>query len=65
MSTFTDAMRALRSLILIEERVTNYGRKLETVAEQMIALDKRMVRVETVLSMTMRDGLPRIEGPSG
>jgi hypothetical protein len=57
-------MKALRSLILIEDRVTDQARKLETVAEQLIALDKRMVRVETVLAMTMRDGLPKIEGPS-
>jgi hypothetical protein len=62
-SALTDAVKALRSLILIEERVTNVARKVESVTDQVIALDKRMVRVETVLSMTMRDGLPRVEGP--
>jgi hypothetical protein len=64
MSSFSDAMKALRSLILIEERVTNHGKRLETVAEQVIAMDKRLVRVETVLAMTLRDGLPTIEGPT-
>jgi hypothetical protein len=62
-SALGDAMKALRSLILIEERVASQARRLELVAEQVIALDKRMVRVETVLAMTMREGLPKIEGP--
>jgi hypothetical protein len=62
-SAVGDAMKALRSLILIEERVTSQARRLEMVADQVIALDKRLVRVETVLAMTMREGLPKLEGP--
>jgi hypothetical protein len=64
MSTFGDAMKALRSLILLEERVTTLGRKVEVAADQLVALDKRVVRVETVLALTLRDGLPKIEGPA-
>jgi len=63
-SAFGDAMKALRSLILIEERVVAQGRKLEIVADHMVALDKRLVRVETVLALATRGGLPKLEEPS-
>ena len=65
MSAFADAMKALRSLILIEEGVTNHAKRLESVADQMVALDRRMVRVETVLALSLRNGLPKIEEWSG
>jgi len=64
-SAFSDAMKALRSLMLIEANVARQEARLESVMNQIIALDKRLVRVETILALSMRDGLPKIEGPSG
>jgi hypothetical protein len=57
-------MKALRSLILLEERVGTLSRKVEAAADQLVALDKRLVRIETVVALTLRETFPRIEGPA-
>jgi hypothetical protein len=54
MSTFGDAINAVKSIILIEERVKNQGAKLEKVAELLVEVDRRLVRVETTLDIAMR-----------
>lgn len=60
MSAFSDALAAIRSIILIEDRVQGHGAKLEHLAELVRELDRRLVRVETTLDLLLRGsgGLP-------
>jgi hypothetical protein len=53
-STLGDAISAVKSIILIEERVKNQGAKLEKLADLVVGLDRRMVRVETTLDLAVR-----------
>ena len=54
MSAFADAMGAIRSIILIEERVKSQGASLEKLANLTVDLDRRLVRVETMIEMALR-----------
>jgi hypothetical protein len=70
MSTLGDAVKGIKQLLLLQEQV----RQLERVAElqstaigrmtdDLIALDKRVVRIETMIEMSARgSATPRIEG---
>jgi hypothetical protein len=53
MSAFADAMGAIRSIILIEERVKSQGASLEKLASLTVDLDRRLVRVETMIEMAL------------
>ncbi len=53
MSTWGDAINALKSIILIEERVKTQGAKLDRLADTLIAMDRRLVRVETMLDIVL------------
>ena len=70
MSALGDAMKGIKQLLLLQEQV----RQLERVGElqntaigrmtdDLIALDKRVVRIETMIEMSGRSGggAPRIE----
>ncbi len=54
MSLLGDALNAIRSIILIEERVKSQGAKLEKLVELFTAMDRRLVRVETILDLATR-----------
>jgi hypothetical protein len=60
MSTLSDALAAIKSLILIEERLQSQGAKQDKLAEQIVDLDRRLVRIETTLDLLLRrtNGLP-------
>jgi hypothetical protein len=71
MSALGDAVNGIKQLLLLQEQV----RQLERVGEKqnaaigrmtddLIGLDKRVVRIETMIEMTGRaaSGQPRIEG---
>jgi hypothetical protein len=70
MSTLGDAVKGIKQLLLLQEQV----RQLERVAElqstaigrmtdDLIALDKRVVRIETMIEMSARgSATPGIEG---
>ena len=70
MSTLGDAMKGIKQLLLLQEQV----RQLERVADlqstamgrmtdDLIALDKRVVRIETMIEMSVRgSATPRLEG---
>jgi hypothetical protein len=64
MSALGDAVKALRALILIEERGADHARKIETHSNQLVDLDRRLVRIETLLAVSMKGGLPQLEGPT-
>lgn len=54
MSVLRDAMQAIRSIILIEERVRQQGEKVEKLAALTVDIDRRLVRVETVMDLAVR-----------
>jgi hypothetical protein len=56
MSTLGDALNAIKSIILIEERVKTQGAKLDKLSESLVAMDRRLVRVETTLDIALRRG---------
>jgi hypothetical protein len=54
MSALSEALSAIKSIILIEERVKSQGTKLEKLAELLVDVDRRLVRVETTLDLATR-----------
>ncbi len=70
MSTLGDAMKGIKQLLLLQEQVRRLemtGEKqaaaLDGLTDTLIALDKRVVRIETMIEMSARvtPQPPRIE----
>ncbi len=69
MSTFGDALAALKNVVLMQERLQVVQRAMDELANRVdglgdyaVSLDKRLVRIETMVEMTRGNGQPRIEG---
>lgn len=71
MSALGDALQGIKQLLLLQEqvrRVEEAGAKqrdaLERIASDLIAVDKRVVRIETMIEMTTGRGAspPRLDG---
>lgn len=70
MSALGDALQGIKQLLLLQEqvrRVEEAGERqaaaLERVAGDLIAMDRRLVRIETMVEMAgSRGGPPRLEG---
>ena len=71
MSAFGDALHGIKQLLLIQKQVEDLEKAAEIQANAMrelgrdlVTLDKRVVRIETMVEMTARRGpeQPRIEG---
>ena len=69
MSTFSDALAALKNVVLMQERLQVVQRDVDELASRVdglgdysVSLDKRLVRIETMVEMTRGSGQPRIEG---
>lgn len=70
MSTFSDALKALRKVILIEESMSRLQSDMAGLAQDVrrtrdyaAEIDKRVVRIETMIEMSTRSSSnPRIEG---
>jgi hypothetical protein len=71
MSALGDALQGVKQLLLLQEqvrRVEESGRgqaaALERLAGDLIGLDRRMIRIETMIEMTTGRGAspPRLEG---
>ena len=70
MSTLSDALAALRNVVLMQERLDVMNRKLDRLGDDVkglntyaSAIDRRVVRIETMIEMSARSGdQPRIEG---
>ena len=71
MSTLSDALTAIRNVVLMQERLDVMNRKVDRLADDVkglndyaLAIDKRVVRIETMIEMSA--GRPasaaRIEG---
>ena len=69
MSTVSDALTALKNVVLMQERIQVLQKEIERVADDVsglndycVALDKRVVRIETMIEMGARSsGQRRIE----
>ena len=61
MSLHGDAIAAIRSVILIDERLQAQSRKVEKLADEAVALRERVVRLEAVIEVLLqgRAVLPR------
>jgi hypothetical protein len=71
MSSVSDAFAALKNVMLMQERIdglrndiTKNTIDLSRLTDRVFDLDKRVVRIETVIEMTGRQAAqqPRIEG---
>jgi archaellum component FlaC len=70
-STLSDALAALKNIVLLQERLENVQRDIARVSgdvaavnDYALSIDKRVIRIETMIEMT-RSGsgsTPRIEG---
>ncbi len=69
MSAFSDAYRAIESVILLRSRIEGLERDLEKLVEELKAQgrdlfdhERRLIRIETMIEMTGRsNGQQRIE----
>jgi hypothetical protein len=69
LSAFSDAYRAIESVILLRSRIEGLERDLEKLVEELKAQgrdlfdhERRLIRIETMIEMTGRSsGQPRIE----
>ena len=68
MSTVSDALTALRNVVLLQERLSALQKELDRVggdigglSSHCASLDKRLVRIETMIEMTRarRSGAPQ------
>ena len=70
MSSLGDALEAIRNVVLMQERLEVMDRKVDRLANDVkglsdyaAAIDKRVVRIETIVEMGVRSSAqPRIEG---
>lgn len=70
MSAFSDAYKAIESVILLRSRVEGLERSLAKLVEEMkeqgrdlFDHERRLIRIETMIEMSGRaSGQPRIEG---
>ena len=64
MSLYAEAMAAIRSMILIDERVQSMTRKVDKLADEVRAISERLVRLETIVEIGRADGsVLRVAGP--
>ena len=69
MSALGDALQGIKQVLLLQEqvrRLEQVGEKqsnaLDRLSDDLIALDKRVIRIETMIEMSGRSGdQPRIE----
>jgi len=69
-STLSDAMAAIRNVVLMQERIATMQRSLDALAANVdglndyaVAIDKRVIRIETMIEMSGRAaGQAKLEG---
>ncbi|MFC7521407.1 hypothetical protein ACFQS6_17660 [Xanthomonas populi] len=54
MTTLTDVMKALREVIVMNERVTVLAGTVEKLAAESIETRERLVRVETIIDVAFK-----------
>lgn len=56
MTFYGEAIAAIRSMVLVDERVQTLVGRVDRLAEDVRAMDRRLVRLETIVEVTRRDG---------
>ncbi len=56
MSLYGEAISAIRSIILIDERVQSLAGKVDRLADEVLRQSQRLVRLETIIEITHPDG---------
>jgi hypothetical protein len=56
MSLYGEAIGAIKSVILIDERVQSIARKLDRLADEVRDMKDRLIRLETMVEITRGDG---------
>ena len=64
MSLYGDAIRALRQVILLDERVRNTAVDLTRISQEVADLRDRVSRLEGMLAASLAGGRRRLPGPS-
>ena len=60
MSLFTDAARVVRQMMLVEDRLDRLGKRVEAIEVRQTEMRDRLIRVESILEVAMRNGARRI-----
>ncbi len=68
MTLYGEAIAAIRSIILIDERLQSLAGKLDKLADEVRGLSQRLIRLETMVEIARADGTtlriaPRTEPP--
>ena len=56
MSLYSEAVAAIKSVILIDEHVQVVARKLDRLADEVRDMKDRLIRLETMVEITRGDG---------
>jgi hypothetical protein len=56
LSVYSGAIGAIRSIILIEERMNALSRRVDEMADEMRHLSTRLTRLETIVEIVRPDG---------
>ncbi len=56
MSLYGDAVGAIRSIILLDERVQSMTIKMDKLADAVRNIAERLVRLETIVEIARQDG---------
>ena len=56
MTFYGEAIAAIRSMILVDERVQTLVGRVDRLADDVQAMDKRLVRLETIIEVARPDG---------
>ena len=67
MSTVADALAALKNVVLMQERLDVMRREVgelhggvDKVSDRLVDLDRRVVRIETMIEMSRSGSVPRL-----
>jgi hypothetical protein len=56
MSLYSEAIAAIKSVILIDERVQSVARKLDRLTDEVRDMKDRLIRLETMIEISRGDG---------
>ena len=56
MSLYSEAITAIKSVILIDERVQSVARKLDRLTDEVRDMRDRLIRLETMIEISRGDG---------
>lgn len=56
MSLYGEAIAAIKSVILIDERIQSVAQKLDRLADEVRDMKDRLIRLETVIEITRTNG---------